>query len=63
MAWGLESAEQRVSLVVVGGHQPGWAEGWLGWVAVDLLESLESCGAGGGLLHDEGLDGGGQLLE
>ena len=63
MAWGLESAEQRVSLVVVGGHQPGWAEGWRGWVAADLLENLESCEGGGGLLPDEGLGGGGQLLE
>ena len=37
--------------------------GWLGWVGEDLLESLESCEAGGGLQHDEGLLGGGQLLE
>ena len=63
MAWGLESAEQRVSLVVVGGHQPGWAEGWRGWVAADFLESLESCEAGEGLQRDEGLAGGEQLLE
>ena len=34
-----------------------------GWVGEDLLESLESCEAGGGLQHDEGLLGGGQLLE
>ena len=39
------------------------AEGWLGWVAADLLESSESCEVGGGLQHDEGLVGGVKLLE
>ena len=38
-------------------------EGWPDWVGEDLLESLESCEAGGDLQHDEGLLGGGQLLE
>ena len=51
--------EQRVSLVVAGVGEPGLAEGWLGWVAADLLESSESCEVGGGLQHDEGLVGGG----
>ena len=57
-AWGPDSAEQRVSLVVAGVGEPGLAEGWLGWVAADLLESSESCEVGGGLQHDEGLVGG-----
>ena len=61
VAWGLDSAEeQQVSLVVAGAGEPGRAEGWLGSVAADLLES---CEFGGGLQHDEGLVGGGQLLE
>ena len=38
-------------------------EGLSGWMGEDLLESLESCEAGGGLQHDEGLLGGGPLLE
>ena len=63
MAWGLESAEQQVSLVLAGEDQPGLAGGWRGWVAADFLESLESCEAGEGLQRDEGLAGGEQLLE
>ena len=57
MPWELDSEQQQVSLVVAEEDQE--VEGWPGWMAEDLLESLESCEAGGGLQ----LDGGGQLLE
>ena len=38
-------------------------EGCSGWMGEVLMESLESCEAGGGLHLDEGLLGGGHLLE
>ena len=53
MPWELE---QQVLLVE---EEDQEVEEWPGWMAEDLMGSLESCEAGGGLQ----LDGGGQLLE